>query len=293
MGRKKGKRAVTLCLAGILALLGSGCSGNIALPEASGESEAAVGRTAENHLEAVQQLGKIRIGISADYAPFAFEISEEDGEIQYGGSDIELGNYIAEKLGVEVEYVEMDFEACMDAVGEGSVDLVLLGMLPESERAEKMDFTDVYYKPGKQVLLIKETQKAKYAELEDFAGKTVAAQYGSLQAQLVVEQLPASYLELTESSYGAVLMLRLGAAAGAVLDEAMARKVLKERPELMVSGAELSCESKGIVGGVGKGETGLLAEVNAIIEEVVEENLYFEWLDTANEQAMTLQETTH
>lgn len=292
MGRK-GKRAAAFCLAGIMALLGSGCSGNISLPEASRESEAAVQRTAGNYLEAVQQLGKIRIGISADYAPFAFEIPEETGELPYGGSDIELGTYIAQKLGVEAEFVEMDFEACMDAVEEGSVDLVLLGMLPESERAEKMDFTDVYYKPGKQVLLIKETQKAKYAELEDFAGKTVAAQYGSLQAQLVVEQLPASYLELTESFYGAVLMLRIGTAAGAVLDEAMARKVLKERPELVISGAELSYDSKGIVGGVVKGETGLLAQVNAIIEEVLEENLYFEWLDAANERAMTLQEATH
>ncbi len=292
MGRK-GKRAAAFCLAGILALLGSGCSGNISLPESSRESEAAVQRTAGNYLEAVQQLGKIRIGISADYAPFAFEIPEEAGELPYGGSDIELGTYIAQKLGVEAEFVEMDFEACMDAVEEGSVDLVLLGMLPESDRAEKMDFTDVYYKPGKQVLLIKESQKAKYTEPEDFAGKTVAAQYGSLQAQLVVEQLPASYLELTESFYGAVLMLRLGTAAGAVLDEAMARKVLKERPELVISGAELSYDSKGIVGGVVKGETGLLAQVNAIIEEVVEDSLYFEWLDAANEQAMTLQEATH
>lgn len=250
-------------------------------------------RTAENRLEAVRQMEKLVIGISADYAPFAFEIPGEAGGIPYGGADVELGTYIAEKLGAEAEFVEMSFEDCMDAVEEGSVDMVLLGMLPRPERAEKMDFTEVYYKPGRQVLLVKESQKGKYTELEDFEGKTVAAQYGSLQAQLVVEQLPASYLELTEGFSGAVLMLRLGTADAVALDEALAQKVIRERPELAVCGAELSCSSKGIVGGVVKGEPELLAEVNAAIEEAVEENLYLEWLDAANELAMSLQTPIH
>lgn len=285
----KRKKIAAACLTGILALMGSGCSGYLPLTAASGETQEAVQRTAGNRLEAVRQLGKLRIGISTDYAPFAFEIPGEAGGIPYGGSDIELGSYIAQKLGVEAEFVEMDFETCMAAVEEGSVDLVLLGMLPKSGREEKMDFTEVYYKPGRQVLLIKESQKGKLSELEDFEGKTVAAQYGSLQAQLVAEQLPASYLELTERASGAVLMLRLGTAAGAVLDEAMAQKVMKERPELVVSNAELSCDAEGIVGGVIKGETELLTEINAAIEEVVEENLYVDWLDAANEQAMMLQ----
>lgn len=288
MGRK-GKKIMAVCLAGIMALLGNGCSGGLPLTAASGESEEGVQRIAGNRLEAVQQLGKLRIGISADYAPFAFEIPGEAGGIPYGGSDIELGTYIAQKLGVEAEFVETDFEACMDAVEEGSVDLVLLGMLPEPAREEKMDFTEVYYKPGRQVLLVKESQKGKLSKLEDFEEKTVAAQYGSLQAQLVAEQLPASYLELTEGASGAVLMVRLGTAAGAVLDEAMAEKIMKERPELVLSGAELSYDAKGIVGGVVKGETELLKEVNAAIEEVVEGNLYLDWLDAANEQAMAVQ----
>lgn len=282
---KRGKRTAALCLAGIMILLGTGCSGNI---PSVGEAEMTQ-RTAENRLEAVRQMEKLVIGISADYAPFAFEIPGEAGGIPYAGADVELGAYIAEKLGAEAEFVEMSFEDCMDAVEEGSVDMVLLGMLPRPERAEKMDFTEVYYKPGRQVLLVKESQKGKYTELEDFEGKTVAAQYGSLQAQIVVEQLPASYLELTEGFSGAVLMLRLGTADGVALDEAVAQKVIRERPELAVCGAELSCSSKGIVGGVVKGEPELLAEVNAAIEEAVEEKLYFEWLDAANELAMSLQ----
>lgn len=72
----------------------------------------------------------------------------------------------------------------------------------------------------------------------------------------------------------------------------MAQKIMKERPELVLSGAELPYDAEGIVGGVVKGETELLTEINAAVEEAVEEKLYLDWLDAANEQAMLLQTTT-
>ena len=86
-------------------------------------------------LEAVREAGKLVIGISADYAPFAFPVEEDDGAISYQGSDVELGKYIAEQLGVEAEFQEMEMEECLKAAKEGTVDLVLLGMLPEEKQA--------------------------------------------------------------------------------------------------------------------------------------------------------------
>ena len=73
-----------------------------------------------------------------------------------------------------------------------------------------------------------------------------------------------------------------------VLDEAMAELILKEHTELALSGTELAYEAEGIVGGVVKGETELLERVNEILEKVSGEKLYFEWLDAANQQAMSL-----
>lgn len=248
---------------------------------------------AANRLEAVQELERIVIGISADYAPFAFETDpSEEGALPYAGADIELGKYIAQELGVEPEFREMEFEECLEAAGNGEVDMVLLGMLPKQERKKQVDFTDVYYKPGKQMLVVKKNQKEKLASLNAFAGKTVAAQYGTLQAQLVIEQLPESYMELADSVSGTVLMLRLGQADAAVLDEELAEEAVKEYTELAVSGAELAYTPEGIVGGVVKGEEELLAEVNKIIEKVTEEKLYLNWLDEAYGLAESLQEAT-
>lgn len=288
------KRGLLIFLTGMMAALLSGCSGNMPWVLAAEESREEIQETAENRLEAVKQSGELRIGISADYAPFAFPVSEGE-EVTCAGADVELGRYIAEELGADAVFCQMGFEDCLAAVAEGSVDMVLLGMLPASDRDTVLDYTDVYYKPGKQVILIKETRSEKLSELSDFEGKTVAAQYGSVQAQLLVEQFPGSYPELTEDVKEAVLKLRLGSVDGVILEEATAKDVMDEYAELTVSKAKLSYTpsgTTGVVGGVVKGETELLAKVNEILAKVTEENLYLEWLDEANKQAMSLSEAT-
>lgn len=296
--RKKGNRDMrknrrVVCLAAAAVLL-SGCSGRVPWVSAAGESvKEEAPDTAENRLEAVRQSGMLRIGISADYAPFAFELPDE--ALPYAGADLELGRYIAEELGAEAEFVEMGFDDCMAAVAEGSVDLVLLGMLPKADRHTVMDYTDVYYEPGRQVIIVKNAQEEKLQDPADFEGKTVAAQYGSLQAQLLAEQFPGSYPELTDNAADAVLALRQGRADGVILEEVQAQKFAEEYPELAVSRAALDGppkESVGVVGGVVKGEPELLQEINGILKKVTEEGRYLEWLDGANEQAMSLPRPT-
>lgn len=286
-----GKRGLAVGLAGMLAVLSAGCSGDMPWVSAAGETKEEAQATAANRLEAVKQTGELKIGISADYAPFAFELSGADGELPYGGADIALGQYLAQELGVEAEFCEMEFDSCLAAVAEGSVDLVLLGMLPGSDRDTVLDYTDVYYRPGKQVLLIKESQAQKFTELTDLEEQTVAAQYGSLQAQVLAEQCPGSYPEWTENVQEAVLKLRLGTVDGVILEEEKAQEIVREHTELAISKIPLTYTPSGktgVVGGVVKGEPELLAEINRILDVVSEEHLYLDWLDAANEQAASL-----
>ena len=291
MARKKELLIFLSCMAAVLV---SGCSGRMPWVSAAGETREEIQETAANRLEAVRQLGELKIGISADYAPFAFEIRAEEGAFPYAGADIELGRYIAKELGVEAEFCEMGFDDCLAAVAEGSVDMVLMGMLPISDRDTVMEYTDVYYEPGKQVVLIKESQEKKLSGLTDFEEKTVAAQYGSLQAQVLVEQFPGSSPEFTEDAAEAVLKLRLGIADGVILEEAMAEAAADEFDELAISDAVLpytSPETTGVVGGVVKGETELLDEINRIIGKVSEGHMYLEWLDAATAQAAAITRT--
>ena len=243
-----------------------------------------------NRLEAVREAGKLVIGISADYAPFAFPVEEDDGAISYQGSDVELGKYIAEQLGVEAEFQEMEMEECLKAAKEGTVDLVLLGMLPEESRLAYVDFTDPYYQPGRQVFLVKKAQRNEYKELEDFAGATVAAQYGTLQAQLVTEQLSKSYMELVDTISEGIEMVNTGRADALALDAQVTDDILDEYSFLALAAAEMEYEQEGVVGGVVEREPELLEAVNQVIDEVMEDGLYLGWMDTAIRMAVSERE---
>lgn len=269
------------------ALFMSACSRSA---DGIGAAETHIFDKSGNRLEAVREAGKLVIGISADYAPFAFPVEEDDGAISYQGSDVELGKYIAEQLGVEAEFQEMEMEECLKAAKEGTVDLVLLGMLPEESRLAYVDFTDPYYQPGRQVFLVKKAQRNEYKELEDFAGATVAAQYGTLQAQLVTEQLSKSYMELVDTISEGIEMVNTGRADALALDAQVTDDILDEYSSLALAAAEMEYEQEGVVGGVVEREPELLEAVNQVIDEVVEDGLYLGWMDTAIRMAVSERE---
>jgi polar amino acid transport system substrate-binding protein len=292
MGKRKKLRNVeALLLSGILALTAVGCGKtetvieeNVSEQEPEEEDGLTHTRPGER-LEEIQESGVLLIGISPDYAPFAF--LDEDGNC--AGSDVSLGNYLAEELDVKAKFVEMDFDACLEAVKDGTVDLVLLGMLEKEERKDYFDYTDSYYEPGNQVLLVKSEAAETYSTLDDLTGKTLAAQYGTLQAQLVAEQLPESYMELTNNVEDGLALLNLGQADALALDEAVAEEVLKNEADLALASCSFTYTSQPVKAGVVKGEAGLLEEMNQIIDKVVSRKLYFDWLEEAFTQAASLQ----
>jgi polar amino acid transport system substrate-binding protein len=288
---KKIKNAGVLLLVGILALLMVACGKTeevieTEVTEQESKKEADPIRTQTGRrLEEIKESGVLLIGISPDYAPFAF--LDEDGNC--AGSDVSLGNYLAEELGVKAEFAAMDFDACLEAVKDGTVDLVLLGMLEKEERKEYFDYTDTYYEPGKQVLLVKQDEAGTYRTLDDLTGKTLAAQYGTLQAQLIAEQLPESYMELTENVEEGLALLNLGKADALALDEAVAEDVLKNEADLALADCFFDYTAQPVKAGVVKGESDLLEEVNQIINKVINQKLYYEWLEEAFTQAASLQ----
>lgn len=265
---------------------------------------------ADNLLQEIKQKGTLTIGISADYAPFCYITSNDNGEKIYAGSDVELGKYFARELGVRAEFQEMSFESCLQAAKDGTVDIVLLGMTPVVERLAYVDFSSVYYQPGQQVFLTKKagntntgnnsktntvstnkntnstTAGVLFPTLEDFSGKTLAAQYGSLQAQLIVEQLPESFMELADNANEAVALLENEVVDAVVLDGTLAEEYLKQNSDFVLAGAVLEYTPKKIVAGVAEREPELLQAINDMISTVVEEHFYFQWIDEANEQAM-------
>ena len=148
---------------------------------------------------------------SPDYAPYEFEDLSKSGQGVYVGADIDLGKYIAEQLGVALEVKPMDFNTCLEAVRQGSVDMGIAGFAYKEDRAEAMLLVDPYnVGNGYQGLLIPTDKQDEYKSLDDFAGKKIAAQTASLQYDLVTQRTPGAEVVIVSTIQDGVLMLETG-----------------------------------------------------------------------------------
>lgn len=101
--------------------------------------------------------GTLKVGMECAYAPFnwtdmdepslnAVPISSEGGEDMYAnGYDVQIAQYIANKLGMKLEIYAITWDGLLPAVQSGTVDAIIAGMSPTAEREEEIDFTNVYY----------------------------------------------------------------------------------------------------------------------------------------------------
>ena len=172
-----------MAAAGVLTL--SGCSNSSTSTAASSGASSAAGSSADQ-LAAIQASGKLIVALEGAWQPWSFH-DESDTLVGY---DVEVSRAIAEKLGVEPEYVESDWDSLFAGLDAGRYDLVCNGVEVTEERAKTYDFTTPYGYIHTALAVRKDNEDIK--SFEDLAGKTTA-------------NSPAStYMELAES-YGATV----------------------------------------------------------------------------------------
>lgn len=246
--------------------------------------------SSQNRLEKILESGKLVLATSPDFAPLEFE-DLSSGEAQYVGSDIELAKYIAEKLGVELEISAMDFSAVQAAIPSGQADIAISGFARTEERAQNLELSTPFNitEDGGQTVLVAKGQGANYTAAEDFSGLQIGAQNGSLQYNLVSEQLPDDVEIVPVGSLNdGVLMLETGKIDALASDLSNAELLLESHTEIETTDFMFEYSSEGNVAAVKKGETELIEAVNEIIEEVNELGLYDQWKDEATELAKSL-----
>ena len=273
------KKSLAIALLSALTLTAlSGCG--------SSSAESAEG---ESRLDKILAEGKITMVTSPDFAPLEFE-DISSGETEYVGSDIELAKYIAEKLGVELEIEAMDFSAVQAAITTGKADIAIAGFAATPERAESMELSIPFNKDSDdgQGLLVKADQVGNYTSAESFTGKKVGAQNGSLQYNLVSEQLPGANIELVSSLNDGVLMLQTGKIDALAVSGDNGLMMAENYDDVTMCDFYFEYESEGNVIAMTKGETELADAINEILEEVNESGIYEEWRQEAVELAKSL-----
>jgi polar amino acid transport system substrate-binding protein len=199
-------------------------------------------------------------------------------------------SYIADELGVKLEIVPMDFDACLAGVTQGKADCSINAYYPSEERKKTVDFTDAYFDDSKQVVIIKKENTDKYKTAEDFAGETVAAQNGSAQATIVDEYLSDSKKQLISKVTDGIQMVKSGKAAGIVAQAVVADSVVAGDDTLAIATPTFTYDEAELVVAVNKGETEFVEKLNEIIKTINDEKLYDQWLVDAQNLASTITE---
>ena len=172
-----------MAAAGVLTL--SGCSNSSTSTAAGAGASSAAGSSADQ-LAAIQASGKLIVALEGAWQPWSYH-DESDTLVGY---DVEVSRAIAEKLGVEPEYVESDWDSLFAGLDAGRFDMVCNGVEVTDERALTYDFTTPYGYIHTALAVRKDNDEIK--TFEDLKGKTTA------------NSLASTYMELAES-YGATV----------------------------------------------------------------------------------------
>ena len=252
--------------------------------EAQAEEQPAA--EASTLLEQIKAKGKVVVGTEAQYAPYEFK----DLDANFAGCDMWLAQQIADSLGVELEVVDMAFDGIIPAVQSGQVDLGIAAFTNTPERAEEIDFSDLY-ETSAQLLIVKAGNADTYSTKESLVGLKVGAQKGTIQSQLIQSALPESELFELEKYPALALEVQNGNIAGLVVDQAVGEAlVASSNGALEVSNFTFTAEEasfgKSVV--IAKGNEDLVAVVNEVINKVTADGSYQKAYDEAVELAASL-----
>ena len=162
---KKKTACIAVLLAGVIALAASGC-------QSTGSGD---------QLANIKQAGKIVIAMEGAWAPWTYH--DETDELV--GFDTEVGKAIADKLGVEAEFIEGEWDGLFAGLDGGRYDIIINGVEVTEERTKKYDFTEPY--AYIKTALIVKSDNDTITSFEDLAGKTTCNSINSTYMLLAEE----------------------------------------------------------------------------------------------------------
>ena len=263
--------ALLLGTAMVLSLAACGGSASTASSEAASSeaasseetSEAASSEAASESADAAElttvTAGKLTMSTNAAFPPY--EMTADDGSFE--GIDIEVAAAIADKLGLELQVDDMDFDAALLAAQNGKSDMVMAGVTVTDERQKVMDFSDTYAE-GIQSIIVPED--SDIASADDLAGKIIGTQRGTTGYIYCTDDFGEDSVVAYDDGLTAVQALNNGQVDAVVIDNAPAKEFVAANPGLKILDTAYAQEDYAI--GVAKGNTELLNAINGALEEL-------------------------
>ncbi|MGR2739130.1 transporter substrate-binding domain-containing protein [Billgrantia sp. Q4P2] len=216
-------------------------------------------------LEAIESRGIIRIAVPQDFPPFG----SVDADLQPRGYDIDMANYLADQMGVRLELVTVTSANRIPYLQTGMVDLVISSLGKNPEREAAIDFSAAYAPFFLGIFSADANESA--SSPEELAGKTIGVTRGAVEDMELSEVAPSSTtiqrFEDNATTIAAFLAGRVDyIATGNVVAAEIAARNGSRAPELLYQLRDSPCYV-----GMNKNEPALMAEVNRLIAQALED----------------------
>lgn len=203
--------------------------------------------------------GKLTMSTNAQFPPY--EMTTDDGGFE--GIDVEIATAIAEKLGLELDILDMDFDSALLAVQQGKSDIVMAGVTVNEDRLLVMDFSTSYAN-GVQVVIVKE---GSGITIDNMGEGLIGTQRGTTGNIYCTDDYGEDHVMAYDDGFTAVQALMNGQVDCVVIDNAPAQEFVKNNAGLEILDTEYANEDYAI--GVNKGNTELLNAINGALEELI------------------------
>ena len=301
--KKTGRKlmAMAVCTAMIAAMTGCGSTAEPATTEstvsteaktveATTEEAAATAATTKSgypigdSVQAIIDKGVLVVGTDSAYAPFAFVDTTSDSSDPVG-IDVEIAKAIADEIGVDIQLEPMQFKALLSSLTAGMVDICIDGITPTDERKEVADFSDSYIECQDR-MMIQADRAEELSTLEDFYGKKIAANSGSIQEKFTQDFITDADIFSSPNLPTSVMELKAGNVDGIVVERSVGQQYLEAYPELTYSDAVMEGSyAKTYAVAMNKGCEDLQTVINGVVDKLVEEGKIEEWLTQYSELA--------
>jgi len=264
------KKFASLLLALSLTLCLAGCGGGATAPQNDSQESVAQEETtpdaepsgedtvAEETALTTVNPGKLTMSTNAAFPPY--EMTTDAGDFE--GIDVEIAGKIAEKLGLELQIDDMDFDSALLAVTMGKSDMVMAGVSVRPDRQQVMDFSDSYT-TGVQVVIVPEGSDITLDNLGDYMIGTQRATTGYIYCS---DDYGEDHVTAYDNGMTAIQALNNGQVDCVVIDNAPAKVLVSQNPGLTILDTEYVVEDYAI--GMSKENPALLAAVNSALAEL-------------------------
>ncbi len=224
--------------------------------------------TAAGGLQTITE-GVLTVGSDIPFPPFEEYVGEE-----VVGFDADLINAFGSCLGLEVEWIDTDFDTIFTQLATGRFDMVASATTITPERAQQVNFTEPYYKAQQALTVNTDLTPNLFTYMDLGDGDSVAVQTGTTGADWAAENLTPMGVEVREfpaapDTYNA---LEGGQVTGVIFDEPTSVEEAAKRPGLLVVEAINTNENYGF--GVDPANTELLNAVNDCFADMLADGTY-------------------